>query len=119
MKHPHQHCQQTLRMRKTSQWQNWMKEPVMDSRKYLCIHEIPRLAIPPPHQQPIPATPSIQPDQGLPDTPPQQPNQVEVPPQLELMELDVPDDIPDFVDVPEDLVLDFETWAHDVLSYQF
>ena len=67
-----------------------------------------------PYQWPLP-----QPNQGLPDTPPQQSNQVEVPPELELMELDVPDDIPDLIDVPKDIVLDFEAWAHDVLSYQF
>ena len=35
------------------------------------------------------------------------------------MELDVPDDIPDLLDMPEDTVLDFEAWAQDVLSYQF
>ena len=46
---------------------------------------------------------------------PQQPNQVEVPPESEFMELDIPDDIPDLIDVPEDTVLDFEAWAHNVL----
>ena len=32
----------------------WSKEPVLDSREYLCIHEAPRPATP----QPIPATPT-------------------------------------------------------------
>ena len=77
------------------------------------------LGWPPPHPQPVPVTPAPQPNQGLPDTPPQHPNQVEVPPELELMELDVLDDIPDLIDMPEDTVLDFEAWAHNVLSYQF
>ena len=69
--------------------------------------------------QPIPAPHPSSLTQGLWDTPPQQPNQVEVFPELELMELDVSDVIPDLIDVPKDIVLDFEAWAHDVLSYQF
>ena len=36
----------------------WDEEPVPDSREYLCIHEIPWLAIPPP--QPMPVIPSLQ-----------------------------------------------------------
>ena len=49
----------------------------------------------PPHPTPTVCTsdPTPQPKQGLPDMPPQQPNQGEVSPELELMELDVPDDI--------------------------
>ena len=44
---------------------------------------------------------------------------MEGPQELELMELDVPDDISDLIDMPEDIVSDFEAWAHDVLSYEF
>ena len=94
----------------------WDKDPLPDSREYHCIHGIPRLTTPPqPHslyQQPHPAA-----HQGVSAMPPQQPYQVEVPSKLELMEMDIPDDIPDLIDVPEDIVLDFEAWAHDVLSY--
>ena len=93
----------------------WDEEPLLDSREYLYIHEIPRPATPHPHPQPIPATPTLQPDHGLPDTPPQQPNQVELSQELELMELDVLDAVSDFIDMPED----FEAWVHNVLSYQF
>ena len=84
----------------------WDKELVLDSGEYLSIYEIPRLATPLPHPQPIPVTLLPQPDQGLPDTPSQQPNQVEVPPELELMELHVLDDIPDLIDVPKHIVSD-------------
>ena len=82
-------------------------------------YEIPRLATLLPPLQAILATPSLQPDQWIPVTPLQQPNQVEVPWELELMELDIPDDIPDLIDIPKDIVSDFEAWAYDVLSYQF
>ena len=95
----------------------WDREPVPDNREYLFIHEIPRPATK--HLQPVPATPSLKPDKGLPDTPPQQLKQVEVPPELELMELDVQDNIADWIDVPKDIVSDFEAWAHNVQSYQF
>ena len=91
----------------------WDKELVLDSREYLCIHEIPMLASPHPH--PIPVASPPQPDQGLSDPPPQQPNHMEVPPEVKWMELD----IPDFKDIPKDIVLDAEAWARDVLSYQF
>ena len=33
------------------------------------------------------------------------------------MELDIPEDIPDLIDVPEDVMSDFDAWAHDMLSY--
>ena len=80
----------------------WDKKTVPGSRVYLCIHEIPRPATPPPHTQPIPVTSPPHPNQGLPDTPSQYPNQVEVALELELIDLNVPDDIPDLIDVPKD-----------------
>ena len=44
----------------------WDEEPVLDSREYLCSHEIPRQAIP----QPAPATPLLQPaEESLPHHP--------------------------------------------------
>ena len=86
----------------------WDEEPVPDRREYLCIHEIPR-----------PATPPPQPNQGLPYTPSQQPNQVEVSPEFELIKLDIPADIPLLIDLSKDKLSDFEAWTPDVLSYQF
>ena len=35
------------------------------------------------------------------------------------MELDIQEDIPDLLDVPEEVISDFDVWAQDVLSYQF
>ena len=60
------------------------KEPVPDCNEYLCIHETPRPATPPNqpppalHQQPNPQ----QLNQGVPVTPPTQPDQVENAPRL-------------------------------------
>ena len=34
------------------------------------------------------------------------------------MELDIPDDIQDLTDMPEDSMSDFEVWVYDVLNYQ-
>ena len=90
----------------------WDEEPVPDSREYLCINKIPRLATPPPHPQPVPVR-----HQGVPASPPQ--HQVEVPQKLEIMELDILDDILDLLDMPKEVMFDFDAWAQDVLSYQF
>ena len=49
----------------------WDEEPVSDSRVYLCIHEIPRLATPTPPLQPVPEILPPQPTQGVPTMPPQ------------------------------------------------
>ena len=97
----------------------WGEDLVQESRKSLCIHEIHRLATPTPPLQPIPATPPPQANQEIPATPSQQPDQVEVPPEFQLMELDIPEGIPDLLDVPQEEMSDFDAWAHDVLSYQF
>ena len=35
------------------------------------------------------------------------------------MELDIPEDIPDLFDIPEEVMSDFDASAQDVLSYQF
>ena len=51
--------------------------------------------------------------------PPQQPDQVEVPPEFELMELGISEDLPDLFDVPQEVMSDFDAWTHDILSYQF
>ena len=96
----------------------WDKDPVPDSRKYICIHEIPRLASPTQTQQPIPLTPPLQPDHGFPAMPLQQPDQVEMSPEIELMEQDIPEDIPDLLDVLKEVMSDFDAWAHNILSYQ-
>ena len=83
----------------------WDKEPVPDSRESFCIHEIPRPATPTPplYHQPYPQL-----NQGVPDTMPQQPDRVEVSPEFELMELDIQEDIPDLLDVPQEVVSNFD-----------
>ena len=85
----------------------WDEEPVPDSREYLCIHEILRPAMPTPPSWPIPVTPPLQPNQGVSATPHQQPDHVEVVPEFELMELDIPEDIPGLLDVPQEVISDF------------
>ena len=80
-----------------------------------------------PGQQPHPqlnqvgtsATPSLQPDQvEMPATPPPQPEQVEMSPQYELMESDIPEDMPDITDIQEEVLSDFDAWVHSVLDYE-
>ena len=82
----------------------WSKDLVLDSCEYLHMHEIPRLATPPP-----------QPIQGVPASKPPQPDQVEMPP--DLMELDILEDIPNLLDVPEEVISGFEAWVQSVLDY--
>ena len=36
----------------------------------------------------------------------------------ELMELDILEDILDLLDIPEEVMSDFDAWAQDVLNYQ-
>ena len=63
--------------------------------------------------------PHPQPNQvQMPATPPPQPDQVEIPQEYELMELDAPEDIPDLVDVPEEVLSEFDARAHSVLNFQ-
>ena len=94
----------------------WSKEPVLDSHEYLCIHEIPRPAIPTSQtNQGVPAIQPPHPNQGVPAMPPQQPGQVERPP--DVLKLDIPESIPDLLDVPEEVISDFEAWAQSVLDY--
>ena len=71
---------------------------------------------PPPH--PVPATPSPQLDQ-LPVIPSLQPDHVEMPPDYEMMDLDIPEDIPDLLDVPQDVMFNYYAWVQDVLRYQW
>ena len=35
------------------------------------------------------------------------------------MDIDIPQDIPDLIDIPEDMLLDFDALAHCVLEYQW
>ena len=65
--------------------------------------------------QGIPATPPPQPNQGVPVTLPPQPDQLEIPP--DLMELNILEDIPDLLNVPEEVFSYFEAWAQSVLDY--
>ena len=67
----------------------WYEEPVQDSQEYLSIHEIPRPAAPPPqpNQVEMSGTPPPQSNkEEIQETPPTQTEQVEMPPQYELME---------------------------------
>ena len=87
----------------------WSEEPVPDRGEYLCIHKISR-----------PETLSPQPNQvEMPETSTLQSDQVVMPPEPQLMGIDIPEDIPDLIDVPEEILLDFDAWAHSVLDYQY
>ena len=44
-------------------------------------------------------------------TPPPQPDQVEMPSEYKLVELDILDDIHDLTDIPEEVLSDFDAWA--------
>ena len=61
------------------------------------------------HQWPCPTR--------VPAAPPQ--HQLEVHQEAEQMELDIPDNIPDLLNVLEEVMFDFDAWAKDVLIYQF
>ena len=54
-----------------------------------------------------------------PATPPQQPNQVEMLPGLENMDIDTLEDIPDFIGVNEEILSDFNDCAYSVLKYHW
>ena len=82
----------------------WSEEPVPDSWEDLCIHKIPR------PETPTSTTPSIG------DATPLQPDQVEMPPE---MELDITEDMPGHLDVLEEVLLDCDAWAHSVLDYEW
>ena len=92
------------------------KEPVPGSWEYLCKDEVPRPATPTnqPSPQPIPITPPCSPIKEYQSLHPHQPDQVEMLPDYELMELD----IPDLLDIPKKVMSDFDVWAQDILSYQ-
>ena len=51
--------------------------------------------------------------------PPPQPKQMEMPPEPEHMDIDIPVEIPDLIDVPEELLSDFDSWTHSILEYQW
>ena len=72
--------------------------------------------IPKPNKVEMPAIPPATQSSGNP-TP--KPEQVEIPPQYELMELDIPDNMPDLIDILEEVLLDFDAWAHSVLDYEW
>ena len=68
----------------------------------------------------MPTNPPPQPYQGdMPVTPPPQSGQVEMHPEHELMELDILEDMPDLIDIPEEMLSDFDTLAHSVLNYEW
>ena len=91
----------------------WSEEPEPDSQENLYINEIPRLTTPlnqpsPQAGQGVPVALLPQPNQGVPATPPLQPDQIEIPPNYELIELDIPEDI-----------VSFNARTQDVLNYQW
>ena len=86
----------------------WSKEPAVVSQGYLCFPEIPR-----------PANPPLYPSQGVPATQHPQPDQREMPSDNEIMELNIQQDIPDLIDVPKEVISDFDAWAQSVLDYSW
>ena len=93
----------------------WSEEPVPDNWEYLCIHLTPRPATPPPQPNQV----EMPPEPKQPALQPPQPNQVVMlPPVSENMDIDIPEDIPDFINIPEEILSDFDAWAHSVPKYQ-
>ena len=90
----------------------WSEEPVPNNWEYMCIHLLPR-----------PATPSPQPNQvemlsepEQPAAPTPQPDHVEMSPVSENMDIDIPEDTPDLINIPEEILSDFDAYAHSVLE---
>ena len=68
----------------------------------------------------MPATPPLQPDQvEMPMTPSPPTGQVEMHPEHELMELDITEDMPNLIDIQEEVLSDFDAWAHSLLDYEW
>ena len=44
-------------------------------------------------------------------------NEVEMPQEPEQMDIKTPEDLPDLINVPKELLLDFGSWTHSVLDY--
>ena len=42
-----------------------------------------------------------------------------MPQEPEQMDVDILEDLLDLIDVPEELLSDFDSWAHSVLEYQW
>ena len=55
----------------------------------------------------------------MPATQPLQPDQIEISPKPELMELHIQEGIPDLTDVPEEVLPDFDAWEHSVIDYEW
>ena len=82
----------------------WSEEPV-PNRQWLCIHLIPHSSIT--GHTPRPA---VQPPQPI---------QKKVPPQAELMDVSIPDDLLNVIDVPEEeLYSDCVSWVWSVFGNQ-
>ena len=94
----------------------WDEDPVLDNREYLCIQEIPRL-VTLSHTHSLHQWSCPHSQKGVPASPPQ--HQVEVNQELEQMELDIPGDILDLLDMSDEVMFDFDAWAQHELSYQF
>ena len=115
---------QTLRMTKNPSWlQTWMiqcgaKNPNQAAGSISVSMKF--LGWPPnPTSTACMSDHTLQSNQGVQATPPLQPNQVEVPLEFEMMELDIPKDIPNLLHVPQEVMSDFNAWVQDVLNDQF
>ena len=110
-------------MKGTSHMQMWMTQCGLRSlyqitRIMYVIHEIPRQGIPPLHpNQEVPGAPPPQPNHRVPATPSLQPDKREMPLDHKLMELNIPEDILNLINVPEEVKSDFGAWAQSMLDY--
>ena len=50
---------------------------------------------------------------------PHNPIKWEVPPEPKEMDIKILEDLPYLIDVPEELLSDFDSWAHSMLEYQW
>ena len=73
--------------------------------RQLCIHQILHHSIT--GHTSRPATPTLQ------------PTQEEILSEAELMDTSILDDLPDVINVPEELSSDFDSWAQSVLKHQW
>ena len=77
----------------------WSEEPVSSSHQQLCIHQIWCHT----------SRPATLPYNSFKKYPQSQNKWI----------LEIPDDQPDIINVPKELLSDFDSWAHIVLNYQW
>ena len=52
------------------------------------------------------------------NNPTPQPDQVQMPQEPEQMVIEILEELPDLINVPKEVLSDFDSWAHNVLEYQ-